>query len=161
MGPKLYRKGPAAALIGRASCAEASRRAASLQEVFHYRVPGLGEVAAVVAPAPERQHAPVPQAVGELLQRAGGMPVRAGREPQVRDRIALEAVGSTLQDEELGLEALEGRQHARPHLLEYPIVGPWGQGDVELHARRGATTGLAARPGTGIEVAPILVQVGE
>src|SRR6202008_3734460 len=102
--------------------AEGPRREVWLQQVFQHRVPGLGEVAAVVAPAAERQHAAVAEAVGELLQGAGSVPMRAGREAQVRDRIALEAVGSALQDEELRLEALEVRHDARPHLLEDRIV---------------------------------------
>src|SRR5262249_39648095 len=116
---------------GRAQSQNTCDRCKSLEQVFQHRVPGLGEVAAVIAPAPERQHAAVAQAVGELAQRAGGMSVRTGGEAQVRDRIAFEAVGAALQDDELGLEALEVFQYPRPDMLEYGIVRTRRQRHVE------------------------------
>src|SRR5580704_19023936 len=59
-GRELYRNVRTAALLPAAAAAEASRQrgrrgATSLDQVFHDRVPGLGQVLAVVAPAPEGQ----------------------------------------------------------------------------------------------------------
>src|SRR5579864_6029774 len=132
-----------------------------LEEALQHRVPGLSEIAAVISAAAERQHPAVSEPLGALPEAPAGTAVRAGREPQMRDRVALETVGSALQDDELGVEALQMRHHPRPGCGKHFIVRAWRQRHVELHADGCPATGLPARTGPRVEVAPVLVQVGE
>src|ERR1700753_147636 len=69
-----------------------------LEQVFHHRGPGLGEIRAVVATAAERQHPTMAQAIRQLRQFPGRFCVRFGRILQMSDRITLQAVSTALKD---------------------------------------------------------------
>src|SRR3984957_1741797 len=166
-GRELYRNVRAAALLRAAAAAEASRQRgpeaapAGLDEVLHDLVPGLGQILAVVAPAPQGQHPPVTAPLCQRREVAGGMPVGAGGEAQVGDGIALQAVGAALQDHEFGVEFLKVRHDARPDTFEDLIIRTRGQGQVELHAARSPGTDLLRSARARIKIATILVHVGE
>ena len=87
--------------------------------------------------------------------------MRLGRQAQVRNRITLETVGAALQDHELRGELLQMRHDIRPHGREHAVVRARRQRHVELQAARGALAGFLRHARARIEVAAILVQVGE
>src|SRR5215475_10747807 len=116
-----------------ASCQRRGRRAA-LQEILHDRRPGLRQVSAVVAATAEGQYAAVTQALRERLQVARGTPVSLRREAQVSDGIALETVGTTLENDEFRLVLGQVREHPRPDGGEYLIVRARRQRHVQLHS---------------------------
>src|SRR6185437_7123172 len=74
---------------------------------------------------------------------------------------SLDAVRAALQDEELGLEALQVRDDLRPDVGEHRVVGAWRQWQVEFRALRISPACLLRRAGPRIKVAAVLVQIGE
>src|SRR5579862_8866501 len=132
-----------------------------LQQILDHRRPGMGQVAAVVAPAAESQHPPVSARVGERGKIARRAAVHVRREAQVCDRIAVDGIGAALQDDEFRIVSRQVRHDVRPHLRKYFVVGPGGQRHVELHAGRSAAPFLSGVTRTRIEVASVLVQVGK
>ena len=73
----------------------------------------MRDIAAVVAPAPQGKHAPVAESVRKLRELARRPAVSLRREAQMGDRIAFEAVGAALENDELGRKALEVRRDLR------------------------------------------------
>ncbi len=123
--------------------------------------PSLGQIAPVIAPAPERQHPPVLQPIGQCAQIACRLRVRRRGQQQVRQRVARDAVSPALQDQELRLKARHMRQHRGPHLAEVGVARARGQGHVELGASGGAAAHLRGVPGARIQRLAALVQVGD
>jgi len=89
------------------------------------------------------------------------MGVRLLAEAQVRDGVALEAVGAALEDDELGLVLLEVRLDALPGFEELVVARPWHERDVELGAACRTRAGLRGGARARVQEAPVLVQVGE
>ena len=99
--------------------------------------------------------------LGERREIGGGLAMHRVRERQMRKRIARQAVGAALQNDELRRMGLEMTQHARPYGRECVIVGAGRQGNVEFGAGRRALAPLGFAAGARIEKSPILVQIGE
>ena len=89
------------------------------------------------------------------------MRVRFLGQAQMRDRVALEAVGSALEDHELRPVALQMRFDCSPGLEKFAIAGTRRQWQVELRSNGCASTRLLAGPGARVQVAPVLVQIRE
>ena len=83
------------------------------------------------------------------------------RESHVRDRVALDAVRAGLQQDELGLVFAQVRQNARPYDVESRIVRTGRNRDVELGAGRCAQSDFLGAAGAGVQVATVLMDVGE
>src|SRR5690242_9212668 len=99
--------------------------------------------------------------LGELGQVASGPTVSLRGEAQVGDRIAFQAVGAALQDDELRSMPLNMLHDCRPDRVEDGIVGTRGQGDVELGAAGRASPLLLGPASARIEVMPVLVDIGK
>ena len=99
--------------------------------------------------------------LGERREIGGGLAMHRVRERQMCKRIARQAVGAALQNDELRRMGLEMTQHARPYGRECVIVGAGRQGNVEFGAGRRALAPLGFAAGARIEKSPILVQIGE
>src|SRR5580700_5526235 len=139
-------------------CAAAVR---SLCQILDDGAPGLGEIGAIVATSAERQHPAMSESLGKLRQLACGTAVRCGREAHMGDRVAVDAVRTALQKNELGRESLEVLNHFRPDTGEDRVIRTRGHGNVELGSGRLTATGLGGGARTGIKSVPILVNVGE
>jgi len=83
----------------------------------------MGYVIVVVSAATHRKHASPAVVVGYLAQAGSRMCVRGRAEFHVGDRIALDAVGAALQQDELGFVLAQVVFNQRPHLVERRIVG--------------------------------------
>ena len=70
-----------------------ARRRVFLHQVFNDLAPGLGEVGAVVAPAPQGEHPPVPELIGKrcelALQGAATAVCRVAQAARPRDELPL------------------------------------------------------------------------
>ena len=82
-------------------------------------------------------------------------------ERHVSERIPGNAIRTALQEDELGRLRLKVRKHLGPDHRKRRIVRPRRQRDIELGPARGAATDLVRASSAGVEVATILVQVGE
>ena len=91
------------------------------------------------------------------------MRVRVFGEAQVRDRIAFEAVGAALEQDELGRPGAQVvlDLRARPRGSRSSLA-PGGSGRFSfVPTRRARRRFRRAAPGAGIQVAAVLVEVGE
>ena len=70
------------------------------EQGLHHAAPGPRDIAAIVAAAAQRQHAAVAEPVGQQAQFARRARMTGARELQVRDRIAGDAVGTALENQE-------------------------------------------------------------
>src|SRR5207245_1216878 len=144
VGQKLYRNAPRAALVTGATrgskCDRKPER--NLKQILHDRGPGVRDIAAVVPPAPQGKHAPVAESVRELRQLTRGPPVSFRREAQMGDRIAFQAVGTALEDDELWRKALEVSRYPRPDGCESSVFRAGRQRQVELRALGRASGGF-------------------
>lgn len=92
------------------------------QQLFDHPYPGLGQIASVVATPAQRQHAPVLEPIGQRAQVTGRLRMCGRRQTQVGQRIARDAVGAALQDQEFRLEARNVLKHRRPDLPKLLIA---------------------------------------
>src|SRR5690606_20707683 len=92
------------------------------QEALNDPRPSAREIAAVVTAAAHRENAAVPEFVGERTQTCRGVRVRFLREPKMRDRIACQAVGAALEQDELGAPFAQQRFGALPEREERRVV---------------------------------------
>ena len=76
------------------------------------------------------------------------------------DRIAFEAVSPALQEQEFGLESPEVRGHLGPNFGKRAVARTGMQRQIELGAGGRTTPRLLHRAGAGIQIAPVLVYVG-
>ncbi len=77
------------------------------------------------------------------------------------DRIAFQAVGTALQDDELGRMPLHVLDDAGPDGVEHTVVGTWWQRDVELGSACRTSPFLLRAAGAGVEVMPVLMDIGK
>ena len=89
--------------------------------------------------------------VGDRAQPPRGMRVRLLGQAQVRDRIAAEAVGAALQDQNSGCVPLEVRLDRRPGREEFGIAGAGRQRQVQLGAGAAPVPVSLARAGARIQ----------
>ena len=82
----------------------------------------------------------------EILRRAT---VRGGREGEVRQRVTGEAVGTALQQDELGALRLEELERRPPSGIERGVVGTRRERRVVLRTGRCALARLQALPVPG------------
>ena len=94
----------------------------------------------------------------EILRRAT---VRGGREGEVRQRVTGEAVGTALQQDELGALRLEELERRPPSGIERGVVGTRRERRVVLRTGRCALARLRGAAGPRVEVTAVLVQVDE
>jgi sulfate-transporting ATPase len=100
------------------------------------------------------------QPIGEVGKFAGSASVRACRQAQVRNRIALETISPALQKQEFRLEALQVVDHTRPNFRKRRIGGARRQRQVELGAGGGATPCFMHSAGAGIQITSIFMDIG-
>ena len=79
----------------------------------------------------------------------------------MRDRIALETVGTALHDDELRFAGFEVLLHALPDQRKFCVVGAGGQRHVQLGPARRAGAGLISGAGPRVQEATILVNIGK
>ena len=99
--------------------------------------------------------------VGQSAQRRRRVRVRLFGVTKVRDRVALEAVGPTLEKNEFGLRLIEVCLDAPPGRAELGVVRARGDRDIQLGATRPARAGFLGGAGPRIEKTPVLVHVRE
>ena len=105
---------------------------------------------------------PWPSSSASAAQPRAACACASSAETQVRDRVALEAVRAALQQDELGLVRAQVRPRPAAHAAwKCGIVGAWRQRQVELGAGGRRRRRFRLRAGAGIEVAAVLVHVGE
>src|SRR6185312_1582435 len=92
-----------------------------LDQGTHDARPGAGEIATIVTAAAHRQQPPIGELPGQRAQARGGVPMRVLGEAQVRDRIALEAVGAALKQKELRARTAQVRLDLVPRGQEVLI----------------------------------------
>ena len=101
------------------------------------------------------------QFFGQRGEIARGPAMGFGREPHVGDGVPFDAVGARLEQDELGLELAQVREHPRPLGGKDRIVRTRRHGNVELGARRRAAADFLLATRAGVQVAAVLVDVGE
>src|SRR5262245_6811435 len=89
-------------------------RSSARDERFHDAGPGARDIAPVVATAAHSEYAAVAELVGNAADRGGRARVRCFAVRQVRNRVALQAVRSALQQDELGTGGTQVLLDTRP-----------------------------------------------
>src|SRR3954468_6987895 len=87
--------------------------------------------------------------------------MRGRRVTQVRNWITLETVGTALENDEFRLEPRQMLQDARPCLVKRQIIRAGRHRNVELRACRRSLPSFRNTACSGIQIPPILVQVGK
>ena len=98
--------------------------------------------------------------IGELPKFARGAPVRCSSQPQMRYRIAFEAISSALQKQKFRLESRQVRDRPRPNFRKSSIGRAGRQRQVELGAGRSSAAGFVHRTRARIQIASVFVDVG-
>ncbi len=106
----------------------------SRDERLHDASPRAREILAIVATAAGPDDPPFAVFVGQPAQRRSRVGVRLFGVAQVSNRVAFEAIGAALQDDEFGSCVLEVGLDPRPGAREFRVAGARRQSDVELGA---------------------------
>ncbi len=130
-------------------------------EGLHDPGPGPREVAPVVAAAARSDDPAFAILVGEPAQRRRGLCVRFFGPAKVRYRIALEAVGAALHDDELWPHGVQVGLDLFPGFTEVAVIRARRKRDIQLRATCPARAGLLGSAGAGVEKASVFVEVGE
>src|SRR5688572_7262669 len=102
------------------------------EKLLEHGIPRQRQVAPVVASAAKSHDAPLCHLVGEAAQTARRMRVRCRRILEMSKRIAGKAVGTALQNNELGPLLPEKRDDALPFAEKMLVACARGHGYVEL-----------------------------
>jgi hypothetical protein len=128
----------------------------------HHVVPGARQIAAIVAPAAQRQYATVAEAIGQHAQLARRTRMAGTRQRRCVIGSPADAVGATLQDEELtGAKRSTCASMLRPYRIELLIAGARRQRHVELGPHGRAASDLIIGAGARVECLAALVQIGK
>ena len=85
--------------------------------------PRPGEIPAVISAATGCNYPPAAVPIGQLAKPAGCQRVRLFRVLKMRDRIPFQAVGATLQNDELRFPGIDKRLDSSPGFFEFLVAG--------------------------------------
>src|SRR5690242_618556 len=142
-------------------CPDSAEGALTPDHLRQHPGPCAREIAEIVT-APAECHQPAPGGLpGEIDERPGRMRVGCGRQGEMAKRVASQAVGAGLQNEELGLVTLDMGEDALPGGEEILVTRARRHREIELRAFCFAGPGLSCRACSRIEKAPVFVDVRE
>jgi hypothetical protein len=137
------------------------RRLSRFREGLHNPGPGPGNVLAVVAAPAGADDPTIAVFDRKSTQLSGGTGMGAFRKAKMGDRVTLQAVGTTLQDDEFRAGALNVRLDLGPDVIEFGISGARGKRDIQLCSDGTTFAGFAGGPRTRIEESTIFVDIGK
>jgi len=123
--------------------------------------PGARKIAPVVTTAASSHNASVAMPVGQGAQIMSRLCMRVLGESQVGYRIAVQAVGTALHDDEFRPGIVQVAQHPRPDIAELTIAGLRRQRDIHFRPGCPALAGFAGGPRTRIQITTIFMDIGE
>lgn len=123
--------------------------------------PGPRDGARDITAAPAGHQAPLCMALGQVAQACGRILMRSRCIGQLRKRIAPQAVGAALEDDELGRMAIEMRFDLGEGCPEGLVTGAGRQFEVQLAALRAALARLVRAARARVQRATVLVDVRE
>lgn len=94
-------------------------------------------------------------------QLTGSPGMGAFRKAKMRDRVTLQAVSTTLQDDEFRAGTLNVRLDLGPDIIEFGISGARGKRDIQLCSDGTTFAGFAGGARTRIEKSTIFVDIGK